>query len=172
MTTQANVDLAGFVGAWKLNTERTSVVFRTRAAWIIRARGTLQATRGNTLVGADGRVSGEIVIDPASVDTKIKRRDDHLRSADFFDIAHYPTITFTAAEVRPALSGDLEVVGNLDVHGRSTSLTLLAEVDLEGESASLSTEVVITKSMLGMKKTTPAKSWVTVHAHFDRDRRK
>jgi polyisoprenoid-binding protein YceI len=143
MTTQANVDLAGFVGAWKLNTERTSVAFRTRAAWIIRARGTLQAIRGNTLVGADGRVSGEIVIDPASVDTKIKRRDDHLRSADFFDTAHYPTITFTAAEV-----------------------------DLEGESASLSTEVVITNTMLGMKKTTPAKSWVTVHAHFDRDRPK
>jgi len=75
MTTQANVDLAGFVGAWKLNTERTSVVFRTRAAWIIRASGTLQATRGNTLVGADGHVSGEIVIDPASVDTKIQRPD-------------------------------------------------------------------------------------------------
>jgi polyisoprenoid-binding protein YceI len=73
-------------------------------------------------------------------------------------------------EVRPALSGDLEVVGSLDVHGRSTSLTLLAEVDLKGESATLSTEVVITKSMLGMKKSTPAKSWVTVHAHFDRAR--
>jgi polyisoprenoid-binding protein YceI len=74
------------------------------------------------------------------------------------------------AEVRLVASGDLEVVGNLDVHGRSTSFTLLAEVDLEGESATLSAEVVITKSMLGMKKMTPAKSWVTVHAHFDRAR--
>jgi polyisoprenoid-binding protein YceI len=170
VTTQANLDLARFVGTWELNTERTVLEFRTRAAWIIRAKGTLQAIRGNALVGADGSVSGEIVIDPASVDTKVKKRDDHLRSADYFDIAHHPTITFTVAEARPAPSGDLEVVGDLHVHGRSTSLTLLAEVDLEGESATLCTEVVITKSMLGTKKMAPAKSWITVHAHFDRNR--
>jgi hypothetical protein len=73
-------------------------------------------------------------------------------------------------DIRPALSGDLEVVGNLDVHGSSSSLALLAAVDFKGESATLSTQVVITKSLLGMKKMTPAKSWVTVHAHFDRAR--
>jgi len=155
MTTQVNVELSSLVGTWRLNQERTSVSFRTTAAWLIRANGTLQAIRGNAHVGADGRVSGEIVIDPASIDTKIKKRDDHLRSADFFDIAHYSTITFTVTEVHTALSGDLEIVGNLNVHGRSTSLSLTAEVQLEGESATLSTEVVITKSMLGMKKPTP-----------------
>jgi polyisoprenoid-binding protein YceI len=170
MTTQANVNLAGFVGTWKLNQERTSVDFRTRAAWIIRVKGTLQATSGTVDVDAGEHVNGEIVIDPTSVDTKTKKRDDHLRSADFFDIAHYPTITFTVDEVRPVPSGNLEVIGNLDVHGQSTPLTLLAEVDLEGETATLSTEVVITKSMLGMKKMTPAKSWIRVHAHFDRHR--
>src|SRR5260221_10310338 len=62
MTTRANADLAGFVGTWKLNTERTSMHFRTRAAWIIPAKGTLQATHGTAHVGADGRLSGEIVI--------------------------------------------------------------------------------------------------------------
>lgn len=87
MTTQANVDLARFVGMWQLSTERTSVGFRTRAAWIIPVKGTLQVIRGNALLGADGRVSGEIVFDPAFIDTKNKKSDDHLRSADSFDVA-------------------------------------------------------------------------------------
>jgi polyisoprenoid-binding protein YceI len=170
MTTQANDDLTSLIGTWSLDPERTSVDFRTRAAWFIRVKGTLRATDGTVDVDADGRVTGEIVMDPASIDTKIKKRDDHLRSADFFDVANYPTITFTVTEVRPALSGNLEVVGNLTVHGRSTSLTLLVEVGHGGESATLSTEVVITKGILGMKKATSTKSWVTVHAHFDRAR--
>jgi polyisoprenoid-binding protein YceI len=170
MSTRPNADLADFVGTWRLNRERTSVSFRTRAAWLIRAKGTLQATEGTADVDAEGRATGKIVIDPASIDTKIKKRDDHLRSSDFFDIANHPTVTFTVTEVRPANAGDLEVVGNLAVHGRSTSLTLLAEVGVAGESATVSTEVVITKSILGMTKANLAKSWVTVHAHFDRVR--
>jgi polyisoprenoid-binding protein YceI len=170
MTTQANADLTSLVGTWRLNRERTSVSFRTRAAWLIRAKGTLQAIEGTVDVDSDGGVTGEFVIDPASIDTKIKKRDDHLRSADFFDVANNPTITFTVTEVRSAPSGDLEVVGNLAVHGRSTSLTLLAEVDLAGESATVSTEAVITKSILGMRKATSTKSLVTVNAYFDRAR--
>jgi polyisoprenoid-binding protein YceI len=168
MTTQTNADLPSLVGTWSLNRERTSVSFRTRAAWIIRAKGTLQATEGRVDVDADGRVTGEIVMDPASIDTKIKKRDDHLRSADFFDVANHPTITFTVTEVRAALSGDLEVVGNVAVQGRSTSVTLLAEVGSMGESATLSTEVAVTKSILGMKRAAMTRSWVTVNAHFDR----
>jgi polyisoprenoid-binding protein YceI len=168
MTTQTNADLTGLVGTWSLNRERTSVSFRTRAAWLIRAKGMLQATEGTVDVDADGRVTGEIVVDPASIDTKIKKRDDHLRSADFFDVANHPTITFTVTEVRPAPSGDLEVVGNLAVQGRSTSVTLLAEVGSVGESATLSTEIVVTKNILGMKKAVMTRSWVTVNAHFDR----
>jgi polyisoprenoid-binding protein YceI len=140
------------------------VSFRARATWVIRAKGTLQATEGTTQVHADGRVTGEIVIDPASVDTKIKKRDGHLRSADFFHVADHLAITLTLTEVRPALSGDLEVIGNLAAHKRSAALTLLAEVGVVGESATLFTQAVITKSILGMKKATSTKSWVTVHA--------
>jgi polyisoprenoid-binding protein YceI len=171
MTTQANADLTSLVGTWRLNPERTSVSFRTTAAWLIRVRGTLQATEGTADVDADGRVSGKIVIDAASIDTKIKKRDDHLRSADFFDVAKHPTITFRVTEVRSAPSGrSLEVVGNLAILGRSTPLTVLAEVGITGESATLSTEVVITKSILDMKRASLTKSRVTLDAHFDRNR--
>ena len=148
MTTQANADLTSLVGTWRLNPQRTSVSFRTRAAWLIRAKGTLQAIEGTVDVDADGRVTGEIVMDPTSIDSKVKKRDNHLRSSDFFNVANHPTITFTVTDVLPAPSGDLEVVGNLAVHGRSTSLVLLAEVALAGEPATVSTEVVITKSIL------------------------
>jgi polyisoprenoid-binding protein YceI len=167
MTTQSNVDLADFVGTWALNNEKTAVNFRTRALWLFRAKGTLQATEGTAHVGSDGRFSCEIVIDPVSIDTKIKKRDDHLRSADFFDVANFPTITFKVSELRSALSGNVLVLGNLAIHGRSTPLTLLAQLGRAGESASLSTQVVVTKEMLGMKKANLIKSWVTMSAHFD-----
>jgi polyisoprenoid-binding protein YceI len=168
MTTQANDNITNLVGTWRLNSERTSVSFRTRAAWLIRVKGTLQATEGIAVVDVEGRVTGEIVLDPASIDTKIKKRDDHLRSADFFDVANYPTITFTVTGVHPTHPGGLEIVGTLAVHGRSTSITLLAELGSTGVTATLSTEVVITKTILGMKKANLVKSWVTVDAGFDR----
>lgn len=168
MSIPATAGLADFVGTWKLNTERTSVSFRTSVALVIRAKGTLQATEGAVHVGPDGRVSGEIVVDPASVDTKTKRRDDHLRSADYFEVANHPTIAFVVTDVRPADSGGFEVHGDLTVRGRSTPLTSVADVRLEGDAASLSTEVVITKGMLATKGIAPARSWVTIHAQFDR----
>ena len=152
MLAQANIQLSSLIGTWRLDPERTSVHFRTRAAWLIRAKGTRQATDGTAKVGADGRVSAKIVFDAASIDTKIKKRDDHLRTGDFFDVAHYPEITFTVAELRPVPSGDLKLAGKLEVHGRSTPLTLPVELGIEGESAVLSTEVVVTKGILGMKR--------------------
>lgn len=170
MSTQANADVADFVGTWALNSERTSVNFRTRALWFFRAKGTLRVTQGTAHVGADGHFACEIIIDPASIDTKIKKRDDHLRSAEFFDVANFPTITFTVNELRSALVGNFLVVGNLVVRGRSTPITLLAQLGCEGESANLSTEVLITKATLGMKKANLIRSWVTVSAHFDRAR--
>jgi polyisoprenoid-binding protein YceI len=114
-----------------------------------------------------GRFAAEIVIDPVSIDAKMKKRDDHLRSAGFFDVANFPTITFTVTDLRSALSGNAPVVGNLVVHGRSTPIILLAQLDCAGRSASLLAEVVVTKAMLGMKKANLVKSWVTISAHFE-----
>jgi hypothetical protein len=62
------------------------------------------------------------------------------------------------------------VVGDIAIHGRSTSLTVPVEVALEGESATVSAGIAVTPNMLGTKKTAPAKSLVAVHPHFDRIR--
>lgn len=94
--------------------------------------------------------------------------ESQFRSADFFDVANFPTFAFTVSELRSALSGNVRVDGNLVVHGRSTPITLLAQLGRAGESANLSMVVVVTKAMLGMKKANLIKSRVTVNAHFDR----
>lgn len=75
-----------------------------------------------TLEGAKVRID----IDAKSLNTAVQARDEHLRSADFFDVAKYPRITFTSSDVRR--EGDrLRVQGALQMHGISKNLTLFFE---------------------------------------------
>lgn len=68
--------------------------------------------------------SVEFTIKAASVDTDNERRDNHLRSADFFDVEKYPEITFRSATVKPAGKDKFEVTGTLIMHGVSREITL------------------------------------------------
>lgn len=76
----------------------------------------------------------EVTIQARSIDTAEADRDKHLRSADFFEVDKYPTLTFTSTSVAPALNavegpqggGSYDVVGNLTVHGVTKEVTLPA----------------------------------------------
>jgi polyisoprenoid-binding protein YceI len=61
--------------------------------------------------------SVEITVDAASIDTNNPQRDDHLRSADFFDVDRFPTLTFKSVAVKGAGDGALEVSGDLTIRG-------------------------------------------------------
>lgn len=63
-------------------------------------------------------------INAASVNTNIKNRDDHLRSADFFDVARYPVMIFTSTKIEKAGSDKLEVTGNLTLKGVTRPVVL------------------------------------------------
>jgi polyisoprenoid-binding protein YceI len=72
----------------------------------------------------------EVEIDAASIDTGIAKRDDHLRSADFFDVAEYPTIAFRSTRVEPVIPLGRDrsvVVGDLTMGGVTRSVDLAAE---------------------------------------------
>lgn len=69
-------------------------------------------------------------IDAASIDTDNDRRDNHLRSADFFAADSYPTLTFESTRVEPAGDGRLKVAGNLSIRGVTKPVVL--DVALEG----------------------------------------
>jgi polyisoprenoid-binding protein YceI len=66
-------------------------------------------------------------IDVASINTGVAARDNHLRSADFFDVAQYPTITFQSKSIEKAADGRLKVTGNLTMHGVTKEVVLDVE---------------------------------------------
>jgi len=74
--------------------------------------------------------SVDVTIDAASIDTGNETRDKDLRSAKFFDVANYPTITFKSSAVSEVSKGKLNVTGTLTIHGQSK--TVVIPVDFKG----------------------------------------
>ena len=72
----------------------------------------------------------EVTLDAASINTGHAKRDEHLRSPDFFDVTQYPTITFVSKKVTKAGMNKLKVIGNLTIHGMTKEIA----VDVEGPS--------------------------------------
>lgn len=165
-------DLSQLSGTWTLDPEKTTIDFRTKAMWILPVKGTAQAVSGEAQITVDGDTKGSLIIDAGSFDTKNKKRDDHLRSADFFEVIKYPTISFVTNCVRPIGSGRLEIKGELTARGRTQPLTLNAEISDTGDnSATVATEFEIDRSLFGMswaKMGAGLKNQVTIRAHFDR----
>ncbi|WP_345971907.1 YceI family protein [Sulfurimonas diazotrophicus] len=101
----------------------SNVGFKIRHMMISNVNGRFAEFSGN--YDLEGKVLKALsgTIKSASVDTDNAKRDDHLRSADFFDVAKYPEITFTMT----SFDGD-SVTGELTIHGVTRSVTLEAEV--------------------------------------------
>jgi polyisoprenoid-binding protein YceI len=66
----------------------------------------------------------EVTIQTASIDTQTTDRDNHLRSADFFDVETFPTLTFKSVSAKPRSAELLDVLGDLTIHGVTKQVTL------------------------------------------------
>jgi polyisoprenoid-binding protein YceI len=120
-------------GTWVIDPSHSSINFKVRHVGLAKVRGRFAGFEGTVQVGEqpeDTRVN--VTIDAASVDTKDERRDTHLRSADFFDVEHYPTWVFRSTGVRGAGS-QWVLDGELTAAGVTRPLTF--EVDFEGVAA-------------------------------------
>src|ERR1700757_2515463 len=120
---QAMLEDAAFTGSWTLDASRSAIGLRRKSMWgLAPVKGTSREVAGNGTVAADGQVSGTITVTAASVDTKIAKRDTHLRSADFFDAGNHPHITFRVEQITPARQG-VTVTGALTVRDRTRPVT-------------------------------------------------
>lgn len=114
-------------GEWVIDSAHTDAGFSVRHMGISRVRGTFNEVSGEVTIGEnieDSTVYAEIKA--ASVHTRNEGRDEHLRSADFFDVEQFPLWTFKSTAVR-ADGDDIEIDGDLTIHGVTKPVTLSAE---------------------------------------------
>ena len=138
-------------GAWTLDGAKSSVGLRTKSVWgLVKVNGVFGQVTGAAVISAAGEATGRITVAAASIDTGVKKRDDHLRSADFFDAAKYPDITFSATSV--TLSGEnAAVAGTLTVRNQTKPVTVGGAVSANGtDEISLDAELPVNRSQYGM----------------------
>jgi polyisoprenoid-binding protein YceI len=111
---------------WKIDSSHAHTAFTVRHLVITNVRGEFGKTEGTvTLDEADVTKSRvEATIDVASVNTREAKRDEHLRSPDFFDAAKFPKMTFKSTKVEKAGDGKLKVTGDLTLKGVTKSVVL------------------------------------------------
>jgi polyisoprenoid-binding protein YceI len=114
---------------WYLDPPHSAAQFSVRHMGISTVRGTFTKIDGVVVDSPDlSKASVNVTIDASSVDSRVQRRDDDLRSDHFFDVAKYPTITFKSKRVEAAGAGKLKVTGDLTIHG----VTKEAVLDVDG----------------------------------------
>ena len=114
-------------GRWQIDPGHTELAFIGRHFMLTKVRGRFTGVSGEIVVAEEpGESTVEVTIDMASVNSGSQARDDHLRSADFFDTAQHPTATFTGhAATWQGASGVLE--GELTIRGVTRRVALRVE---------------------------------------------
>ncbi|HZC66698.1 MAG TPA: YceI family protein [Candidatus Dormibacteraeota bacterium] len=118
---------------WQIDPQHSSAQFAVRHMAISTVRGAFSKISG-TLVLDDQDVTKstiEVSIDVSTVDTREPDRDKDLRSDRFFDVAHFPTMTFKSKKVEQAGAGKLKVTGDLTIRGTTKEVVL----DVDGPAA-------------------------------------
>ncbi len=144
-------------GTYDIDVAHTQVGFAARHMAVSKVRGRFTAFEG-VLEVADNVVDSElsVTVDTASVDTSDANRDTHLRSDDFLDVEHFPTMTFASTGITETGPGAWKVDGDLTIRGVTKPVTL--DVETEGaiidpygnERAGFSATAVINRDDFGV----------------------
>jgi polyisoprenoid-binding protein YceI len=129
---QALLDGQALAGSWVLDAARSAVGLRSKSMWGM------------------APVTGTVTVAAASIDTKNKKRDVHLRSADFFDSDKYPEIVFTLTAIAPSDPG-VTVSGQLTVRDQTRPVSFDAAVSAAGAGeVALDAEVPFNRADFGL----------------------
>ena len=126
----ASLPCAAQVSTWQIDPAHSAAQFSVRHMMISTVRGDFQKMTGTLLLDEKDVTKStiEVAIDATTVDTREERRNNHLKTADFLDVANFPTMTFKSKSVSAAGEGRLKVTGDLTIRG----VTKVVVLDVEG----------------------------------------
>jgi polyisoprenoid-binding protein YceI len=148
---------------YALDAMHSAVTFKISHLGLSWIHGRFNDVAGNFTIDPDnaGKCAFELTVKAQSIDTGNTKRDDHLRSPDFFNVRQFPQLTFKSTGVKAVKDG-YEVTGDLTLHGATRSLTFTlvggrkAEFPKGVQRTGYSTELVLKRSDFGMDKMTEA----------------
>jgi polyisoprenoid-binding protein YceI len=114
---------------WQIDPAHTNVEFSVRHMMISNVKGQFQKTSGTITINGSDPTSAKIdaTIDATSINTRVEKRDAHLKSPAFLDVDKFPTITFKSTKVKADGPGKWKVTGDLTLHGVTKPVLLEVE---------------------------------------------
>jgi polyisoprenoid-binding protein YceI len=114
---------------WNIDPVHTVAEFKVKHMMISNVKGQFTAVKGvlalNETALTDSLI--EASIDAASINTREPQRDAHLKSADFFDVEKFPTLSFKSTRISRVKDGELAVAGDLTIHGVTRNVVFNVE---------------------------------------------
>jgi len=128
-STSSASNAPGTVQAWDVDPSHSSANFKVRHLMVSHVRGELGPIAGTVWIDDQDvtRSRVDISIDARKIATRDEKRDEHLRSADFLDVANHPTVTFKSTRVERGAGDELRVTGDLTIHGTTRPVTLAVD---------------------------------------------
>ena len=123
-------------GVWNLVPDRSTVGFKIRNMWgLINVKGQFADVGGDGQITGKGAVFGRLDIKAESLRTGIRKRDEHLRSADFFDVERFPDISVVVTAVEPTVGNAADLRATFTIKGVDAPLPLPVKITVLGDGS-------------------------------------
>jgi len=121
--------LMAAAATWTIDPDHSNIGFKIKHLMVSNVKGSFDRFSGIVDLNEKDvtRSKVEVSIETASINTNVELRDAHLKSADFFDVAKYPTMTFKSKKVSKAGKDKLKVTGDLTLHGVTKEVVLAVD---------------------------------------------
>src|SRR4051812_17957516 len=119
---------------WAIDASHAEVGFSVRHLMISTVRGRFGGIAGTVTLDESNPTASKIdvTIDVSTIDTRQEQRDAHLRSADFFDVANFPSMHFVSKRIQGDVTDEFKVIGDLTIRGTTREVTLEAKAEGRG----------------------------------------